>query len=455
MGLGRSILVFVLGVIWAWGYLFFTGYWGHLPGGEENAIAKHLASGDGFSSPMDGSADAPPTCWSPPVYPFVMSIAYRLFGIGTRGAVLMLAAINVICFAIVAVCVWRIGASVLSPTAGAMGVIILFFYPPLIRFTADYWDGELSLAMFMVAMTWAAHRLLLPLREGGGEGIWNDEASRLGGRPHPDPLPGGEGINTPTGDRTFRKVTAMALGAWLGVLSLTNAAYLLSYPVIVLAACWQHPNRQKIRFTLQALLAFIVVLVPWTWRNYFEFGRMLYVRGGVQLELWNGNLPDATGWLSPASFTHHPYHDLMENGLLRHLGEMRYFDLCGQRFKQEVVDDPWAFFWRTLRRAGYLLVGDPQSPAHQYIFGIDLDRIVLNGSAVLGLAGMWAALRLRLRVGWIIIASILAETPFLVTSAGDRYAMPLRVMLAIFSALLFCVVFKTLSAGRPWHRGRA
>src|SRR4051794_39249479 len=63
------------GTVWALLYLWHGQMLARLPGpmDEEPLIGRHLALGHGFSSPFDPSAQAPPSSWSPPVYPALVA----------------------------------------------------------------------------------------------------------------------------------------------------------------------------------------------------------------------------------------------------------------------------------------------------------------------------------------------------------------------------------------------
>src|SRR5208282_2649680 len=53
-------------------------------GWEIGRLAYSLAKGHGFSSPFGG--DTGPSAWVPPVYPWMLSLAFRMFGSYSRAA---------------------------------------------------------------------------------------------------------------------------------------------------------------------------------------------------------------------------------------------------------------------------------------------------------------------------------------------------------------------------------
>ncbi len=427
-----TLLVFVFGIIWASVVLLSSHHYRHSPGAEESLIARHLARGEGFSSPMDESARAEPTSWSPPVYPYIEATAFRLFGIDTLHATLLLATMNAISFGIVATCAYhlaRMAIPIRHRAAGITAVILLCAHPILMRFVYDYWDGEVSLALFMLALALGA--------------AWGTQA--------------------------LRAKHAAILGALLGLLSLTNAAYVFAYPLIVLFAARNTIARQKLFMISLALLMFVVTLLPWTARNHKEFGRFIYVRGGASLELWNGNRAESSGWLSPRTMVNHPFRNDVERALLLRLGEVQYFDLCSQRFRDEIKSDPRHFLALTGKRIIWLFLGDPGTrgwipfPMRWGIFDFDIEHLILLATTILGLLAP-VVLTIchperysakdpvphskpdasrntaqhdssRSVALYLIAIAILAVLPFFITSSADRYALPLRTLLCILSAI--------------------
>src|SRR5579863_7358367 len=48
-------------------------------GWEMGRLARSIASGQGFSSPTD--LPTGPSAWAPPVYPYILAVVFRLFGV--------------------------------------------------------------------------------------------------------------------------------------------------------------------------------------------------------------------------------------------------------------------------------------------------------------------------------------------------------------------------------------
>jgi hypothetical protein len=412
-----DILTFLFAVAWASVVLLTGNHYRHSPGAEESLIAKHLARGEGFLSPMDETAHAAPTSWSPPVYPYIEAAAFRCFGIDTLHAAAALATLNAVCFGVIAVCARQI-AMIAMTEISPPDLAIVCAHPIPMRFVYDYWDGETALALFMISVALAA--------------AWGRES--------------------------LRASRSAILGALLGLLSLTNASYILAYPLILLFAARRTLPREKLRAIAVALLTFIVTLIPWTARNYQEFGKLMYVRGGAQLELWNGNRPQSSGWLSPRTMVQHPFRNNEERAKLLEFGEMRYFDYCGQRFHDELRADPRHFLALTLRRISWLFLGDPGTrgwipfPMRWGILGLDVEHLFLAGTTLFGILSVCFIQRARAPL-WLLSIAVLTVAPFFITSTADRYALPLRTLLCVLSAITLAEIRSIMQRRRASARG--
>ena len=79
-----AFLVRVLWIILAHTYRIRTSEdnWGF--GWEIGRLGYSLANGQGFSSPFGGNTG--PSAWTAPIYPWIVSVAFRLFGNYSRAA---------------------------------------------------------------------------------------------------------------------------------------------------------------------------------------------------------------------------------------------------------------------------------------------------------------------------------------------------------------------------------
>jgi hypothetical protein len=91
---------------------------------------------------------------------------------------------------------------------------------------------------------------------------------------------------------------------------------------------WWKRDRRKWLLCACVVAGAILACVPWTWRNYVAFNKLLFIRGNFGLELRIANQPgaDADGDVTWARLgtVRHPSENLEEARLVRDLGEAEY-----------------------------------------------------------------------------------------------------------------------------------
>ena len=178
----------------------------------------------------------------PPVYPYFLAVLYGLTGTfetarwtqATIGALLVPA-------------VGLAGARALSPRAGLWAAAVTALYPELVWFSVHFWSETL----FMVLLWWGIERLLAA-----------DTSGRLG--------------------------VAVSAGLLWGLAILTRETVLYFVP---LAALWL-ATRAAPGARLRAgvfLVAALVVVAPWTYRNWLEFQAFVPVSTAGGQNLFQGN----------------------------------------------------------------------------------------------------------------------------------------------------------------------
>ena len=415
----------VLAVGWAICFMTLHGY--RRPFGEEPTIAWHLALGHGFRSPVDVSPTAPPSAWSAPLYPLAIAGAYQLFGIGSPAAATALMLLNAVFFGLIVVGTERLSTALFgSQVPALMAAALLAIHPLFLFYMADFWDGFMGLAIF-VCLTAGAVRLGRVAESGG----------RIGYGP-----PG-------------------ALGVGMGLLALTNVSYAVSFPVLLYQAFGQKPLVYRWRLAAVAAITCLVVISPWTIRNYAAFGQLVPVRTGGALQLWIGNAPISDGWIDAGVPPVHPYVNPAEGKVLLTIGEPAYNDLAFKRFENGLVANPLGYVVSCLRRALYMLVGKPTAARYPLFVdwkwrGVFWGPLLLNAFvALLGVAGMVAARRFHYRQSGLPVLAASVALPFVATAVSNRYTLPLRWLLIVYSGFCGWMLLRrsrVSSEGQPEQR---
>ena len=411
----------VLAVGWAICFMTLHGY--RRPFGEEATIAWHVAMGHGFSSPVDVSPSAPPSAWSAPLYPLTIAAAYRLFGIASPASTTALMLLNAVFLGVIVVGTERLSKFLFgSPVPGLLGAALLAIHPLFLFYLADFWDGFMGLAMF-VWLTTAAVRLGRVAESGGATSY----------------------------------AQACAFGAGMGLLALTNASYAVSYPVLLYQAFRQKLVVDRWRGATVAGITCLLVISPWTIRNYAAFGRLVPVRTGGAIQLWIGNAPVSDGWIDAGVPPVHPYVNAAEGKLLLTVGEPAYNDLAFNRFEKGLIANPLGYVASCLRRATYMIVGKPTAARYPVFVdwkwrGVFWGPILLNASvALLAVAGMAAARRFHYRQSGLPVLAASVALPFIATAVSNRYTLPLRWLLIVYAGFCGWVLFRLYrrSSGVP------
>src|SRR6202522_3229814 len=129
---------------------------------ETGNIAFSLAQGHGFSSPW--WQETGPTAWLTPVYPWIVSVAYRIFGIHTPHAFYAVVLLNIIFSAATCVPIYFIAKRIAGVGAGSGAAWLWAVFPNAILIPYEWiWDTSLS-ALLMALILWGTLELPDALR---------------------------------------------------------------------------------------------------------------------------------------------------------------------------------------------------------------------------------------------------------------------------------------------------
>jgi hypothetical protein len=237
-------------------------------GWEMGWIARALASGHGYSSPYFPWSG--PTALQPPLYPALLSVVFRLFGIYSLTSGFVILTINSLLSAFTCIPVYFSAEYSLGTRGAKIAAWTWAFYPFAIYFSAGrVWEYALTGLLFTTCFCIAQriHRAKSPL-------VW------------------------------------LGWGALFGVTALSNPAVLSTLPFLLLLALYQ-AHRSGYRWFLPGALtalAALAVLTPWTVRNYRVLGILCPVRDNFWLEIYTDNFGNAyLDRSSPPSADNRPY----------------------------------------------------------------------------------------------------------------------------------------------------
>jgi 4-amino-4-deoxy-L-arabinose transferase-like glycosyltransferase len=397
-------------------------------GWEIGRIAYSLVSGRGFSSPFGG--DTGPSAWTAPVYPWIVWLAFRVFGTYSHTASFALLAFNSFCAAATSWSIYLTARRVFGETVAIWSGWFWALFPYIIYWSVR-WIWETSLTALLLSLAF-----MLTVEMEGDDRI----------------------------------TSWIGFGVLWGVLGLSNPSALSFLPFSGGWLGYQLFRRGK-RFLLPATVSAVVfwmTMMPWLVRNYEVFHKPVFVRDNVGVEFRGGNNPLAEGiWIG----MYHPSQNPLLYRQYQEMGEAAFAAEQGLLAKQWIKENPRQFATVTFRKFIFYWNGLPHlsstaewmrlhrhnwlsrvfwrvifhadgSPREQVILLLEQVRASLFlASSLLSIGGLVLAIRNRVH-GVFLFASLLIVFPlvYYVSFAQPRYRHPIEPEMVILGVYLFTQV---------------
>ena len=363
--------------------------------GETGRIARSIVEDKGFSSPLFG--DTGPTAWMTPLYPYLVALSFRLFGVYSKASAIAMLSLNGVFSALTCLPLFFMARRTFGEITAFRASWTWAFFPYAIYFSADFiWSTTLT--TFLLALAFAV-------------GLRLEKSERL---------------------RDW-----LAFGIVAGIAALSDPIVISVLPPLGLWMCYRSARRNGNWFlrATAAALAFMMVVAPWFVRNYRVFGTMIPFRDNFGLELYVGNHGETWHFAEGP----HPSNSDEEWQEYRQLGELRYMQRKQAEAVKLISRNKGEFTWLSFRRALYMWA-NYWSFSRRYLEAepFDIPAIFLTTSlSVLALLGLW--------MGWqkqgsaiVPYAIVLFFFPlvYYITHLEDYYrrpADPFYVVLAIYA----------------------
>jgi 4-amino-4-deoxy-L-arabinose transferase-like glycosyltransferase len=369
----------------------------HIHCWEQGNVARALVAGRGFGSPFVSDQLS---AVMPPVFPVIVAIAFKLFGVHNPTSIFAVHAFNCLISALACIPLYLIARRSFGERVAHWTVWGWAFNPYGIYFAA--------------AWAWSTHLLLFCL-------LWLIYLAQ-------------EMEESP------RLELWAGFGLLAGFAGLTEPSVLLVVPFLMTLAAWRLMKAGK-RWLAPGLIASLVLaatISPWMIRNALVFHRFIPMRDSMGLELWMGNNGYTERWTSDQL---HPLHDMQELADYNSMGEVAYMDHKAAQAKAYIAAHPGWYALTSLRRAIYLWFGFWSfDPEYLQMEPLDLANIpfatTLTLLSVLGLSLAWSSKPFDV----IRFAGVMFLLPVMYYfSHPEPYHMrpldPLIVMLGMFAIL--------------------
>lgn len=363
-------------------------------GWEMGRLARSIALGQGFSSPTDLATG--PSAWAPPVYPYILAGVFKLFGIYTPASAFVILTFNSIFAALTCLTLYRIaermyGVPVARASAWSWAVFPYAIYWP----TRVVW--ETSFTAFLLSLA-----LLLTLRMGDEPPRWR---------------------------------AWIAFGFLWGLILLTNTAVVSMMPFCLLWLVYRRPRRMQLAGAALSVLILLLVATPWLVRNYEVFGKVIFIRDNLPLEMYEANNDQSQGlWTR----NEHPGNDPEAMRRFQELGELGFMTEKREQVHHFIHEHPGRFFEFTLERAAYFWIAPPQATI---VAGYDLmisRHVNFALAAVLAFAGLWLTIRNRKPGGFLLACFLLIyPLPYYLVNPFVRYKHPIEPEMILLIVYVF------------------
>ena len=375
-------------------------------GWETGRIARSIALGQGFSSPTDLATGA--SAWTAPVYPYILGQVFKIFGIYSNTSAGVILFFNSIFSALTCWTLYRIagrifGEPVARGTAWTWAVFPYVIYWPV----RVVWDVCLSTFLLTLAL-WLAIRM----REKAGLRDW------------------------------------IIYGLLWGLMALTNTALIILLPFMLAWICYP-ARRMAVKSVALCLFTILICVTPWTIRNYREFGRFVFIRDNLPLELHEAN-NESSGALWTRS--EHPGNDTVAMQRFQELGEMHYMDESKRKFWEFVRAHPRQFAWFTIQRVFYFWAAPRQATN---VSGYDLwiaRHVQFLLAALFAFAGLALMFGRRHAHRWLLAPFLLVyPLPYYLVNPFPRYKHPIE---AVMTMLIVYLLWESRRVRLDWKLRR-
>jgi 4-amino-4-deoxy-L-arabinose transferase-like glycosyltransferase len=385
-------------------FLYLTHHHEDLPhqryvtwGLEALMVAKSLVDGFGFANTFPHYPYV--TAWLAPVYPWILSLGQLLFRLDAHGTELFAQILNIILSSLTAYPIYYLGKKVYGSGTGLGAAWLWAFSPVPILMPIEWiWDQSLAALLLgaLLCFTYWIRESATPYHWAGYGLLW-------------------------------------------GAAALTNPTLCVLLPFLLLWLWFQRAKNPSISAALlaRAVLFFILAVLPWTMRNYFEFGSLFFVKSNFGLELWLGN-NSAVGPGQVYSLAFHPEFNYREYKLLLMTGEpvynklkqrdamafiranpLKFRQLCRRRFV-----DTWTGLFDTVEDTFVT----PAGIRAQYVWSVAI-------LSALSFAGLLLSLFTTFRESFpLTLCVILFPIPYYITHSSLRYRHPIDPVLTILVA---------------------
>ena len=183
-----------------------------------------------------------------------------------------------------------------------------------------------------------------------------------------------------------------------------------------------------------------MVIAPWTVRNYMQLGKLIYIRGGLMLEVWLGVCPEADAHGAAVYTTRFPLFNEYEAAEVARLGEAGYIEARGRQAVDAIRDDPLRVLRLCALRAADYWAGTmfthTTPGGSPWPTSLTRAGLTLFLSAEVLVIGAWILSRRRIGADlrWLLAVVVVFSIVYCLTHVMVRFRAPVEPIMAVLVA---------------------
>jgi hypothetical protein len=376
-------------------------------GYETGSIARSIAEGKGFSSPL--GVETGPTVWLTPAYPYLLAGVFKIWGVYTYRSLMAIVSLDAIFSALTCIPIFYVGKRLAGNVVGACAAWYWVIHPNAVIISLK-WIWDTSLATLAAALIlWAT----LAIADSKHLKDW------------------------------------IGYGLLWGVGLMVNAAIFALAPFLFLWLALrvrkQSLGHTWLKLPAVALIFMGVVCMPWTVRNYVVFQRVIPFRSNLGLELWLGNNDQVPDTWSPDL---HPNDYAPEREKYVRLGEIEYMRQKQSeaiQFMESHPQDTMRFFWRRFAD-NWMGTWEPIQDSWGKMSLLNRSYFVLNISlSLFSLLGVLFMYREKNQYAFPLATfPLIYPIVYYVTHTSPRYRHPIDPVLVILATFALAYPIRAL-----------
>lgn len=257
-----------------------------------------------------------PSGYMPPAYPYFLAFFYWIFD-STSNTVIIIELVQIVISIVLLYYLYQIARLKFDPLTAIITAVIFCFYPILVFYPSQITASNVYLLLNILAV-YALFK----------------------------------------GEESLHWKWFVASGIFFGLLILARGQMILYVPFILIWIYWVcNTNTVSLKYAVAFLIPLIMVLTPWSIRNYQHFDRLSPLPISSGYNLWKGNNPYATG--ASIKYTNAPVDNPMKPGdikdEIKNLEVDRYYEIrrdnvYKERAKEFILNNPAEFIGLALTK---------------------------------------------------------------------------------------------------------